>query len=340
MKNIALKLLVITICVFSIVSCGKEKEATSPSEKLTVRSVAPETIIVCVNGKNIIQSDADKELQNILMQYQGKIPPEQLLQLKLQFKEQAVESLINKQLLFDEADKQNIQAEESEIESEIKRITAQFESPEKLKQQLKMMGVSEEKLRNDIKQNYRIEKLIKIKLPAVTITDEEAGQFYKENTESFTTPEQIQVSHILFSLSDNATDEIKKQKRQKLGAVLEQLKKGDDFGELARKHSDCPSKEQGGDLGSFPRGSMAKAFEDAAFSLKKGEVSNIVETQFGLHLIKLIERKETQTAPLDQVKEKISSYLETQKQNKEMTAYLDTLRAAAKIDYKEITKKN
>ena len=251
-----------------------------------------------------------------------------------------MESLINKLILFEEADKNKIQIEDGGVDTELKRIAAQFETPEKFKEQLTQMGMSEEKMREDIKQNYRIEKLLKNKLPVITVTDEETALFYKENPENFATPEKITAAHILLSISDNATDEIKKQKRQELEAVLEQIKGGADLAELALKYSDCPSKEQGGKLGSFSRGSMVKPFEDVAFNLKKDEVSGIVETQFGLHLIKLIDRTEAQTTPLEQVKDKISLYLEAQKQNQEVAAYLATLRSTAKIDYKEGTKKN
>jgi len=298
------------------------------------------SVVATVNGKDIVQGEVEKELQNILMQYQGRVPPQQIIQLQSQFKKQAVESLINKQLLFEETDKQNIEASDEEIDAEVKKASAQFETPEKFKERLEQMGMSEEKLREDIKQNYRIEKLLKSKLPAITVTDEDISLFYKENPENFSVPEQIQASHILLSLEPDASDEVKKEKRSELQAVLEKIKKGDDFAELARNHSDCPSKEKGGELGSFPRGAMVKAFEDVAFNLKKDEVSDVVETQFGFHIIKLTGRTEASTTPIEKVKDKISTYLETQKQSKEVAAYLETLRSAAKIDYTESAKEN
>ena len=348
MNGVGMKLLVIAICIFSVMSCNKKEEpAVLPSvAEPEMNAVQPEAkvdenfVVVSVNGKDIIQGEVEKELQNILMQYQGRVPPQQMVQLQSQFKKQAVESLINKQLLFEETDKQNIEASDEEIEAEVKKVSAQFETPEKFKERLEQMGMSEEKLREDIKQNYRIEKLIKSKLPEITVTDEDISLFYKENPENFSVPEQIQASHILLSLEPDASDEVKKEKQSELQAVLEKIKKGDDFAELARKHSDCPSKEKGGELGSFPRGAMVKAFEDVAFNLKKDEVSDVVETQFGFHIIKLTGRTEASTTPLEQVKDKISTYLETQKQSKEVAAYLEKLRSAAKIDYTESAKEN
>jgi len=345
MKGVGMKLLVVAICIFAVMSCNKKEEpAVLPSvaepEMNAVQPIDENSVVVSVNGKDIIQGEVEKELQNILMQYQGRVPPQQMVQLQSQFKKQAVESLINKQLLFEETDKQNIEASVEEIDAEVKKVAAQFETPEKFKERLEQMGMSEEKLREDIKQNYRIEKLIKSKLPEITVTDEDISLFYKENPENFSVPEQIQASHILLSLEPDASDEVKKEKRSELQAVLEKIKKGDDFAELARKHSDCPSKEKGGELGSFPRGAMVKAFEDVAFNLKKDEVSDVVETQFGFHIIKLTGRTEASMTPIEQVKDKISTYLETQKQSKEVAAYLETLRSAAKIDYTESAKEN
>jgi peptidyl-prolyl cis-trans isomerase C len=348
MNGVGMKLLVVAICIFAVMSCNKKEEpAVLPSAaEPEMNAVKPETkvdensVVVSVNGKDIIQGEVEKELQNILMQYQGRVPPQQMVQLQSQFKKQAVESLINKQLLFEETDKQNIEASDEEIDAEVKKASAQFETPEKFKERLEQMGMSEEKLREDIKQNYRIEKLLKSKLSATTVTDEDINLFYKENPENFSVPEQIQASHILLSLEPDSSDEVKKEKQSELQAVLEKIKKGDDFAELARKHSDCPSKEKGGELGSFPRGAMVKAFEDVAFNLKKDEVSDVVETQFGFHIIKLTGRTEVSTTPIEQVKDKISTYLETQKQSKEVAAYLETLRSAAKIDYTESAKEN
>lgn len=339
MKNRVLNGLIVLIVVMIMAGCGKKEPAGPAAEAGTAKAMLADTVVVSMNGHEIKQKDVDRELENILAQYQGRVPPQQLLQLQTQFREQAVESLINKQVLSAEADKQNIQVTDNETETELKRISSQFESPEKFKQQLDMMGMTEEKVREDIRQNYRIEKLLKSHLPEITVSDEDTEKFYRENTDSFTTPEQIQASHILLAIADNATDEVKKQKREELTAVLGQIRGGADFAELAKKHSDCPSKEQGGSLGSFARGSMVKPFEDAAFAMKKDEVSDIVETQFGLHLIKLTGRTEAQVAPLAQVKDRISEYLKSQKQNEAVGAYLETLRKAANIEYAEEVKK-
>lgn len=348
MNGVVIKMLVVAICVFSVMSCNKKEEAPvlPPVAEQEMNEVQPEVkvdenaVAVSVNGKDIIQREVEKELQNILMQYQGRVPPQQMIQMQPQLEKQAVESLINKQLLVEELDRQKIEVSDEEIDAEVAKVSAQFETPEKFKEKLEELNLSEEKLRKDIKQNYRIEKLLKSKMPEIKVTDEDISLFYKENPQNFTVPEQVQASHVLFSIEPDALDEIKNEKRSELQSVLEKIKKGDDFAELARKYSDCPSKEQGGELGSFPRGAMVKAFDDVAFNLKEGEVSDIVETQFGFHIIKLTGRTEASTTPLEQVKDQITAYLEAQKQSKEVAAYIETLRSAAKIDYAESAKEN
>jgi len=330
--------ILLTILVL-MTGCGGKEGAGPGTKAKTAKAVLADVVVASVDGQEIRQKDVDRELQNILAQYQGQVPPQQLLQLQARFREQAVESLINKQILSAEANKQKIRVTDNETETELKRISEQFETPEKFKQRLAMMGITEGKLRRDIKQNYKIEKLLRLQMPKATPGDGEVEKFYKENPETFTTPEQIQASHILLSVADNATDETKKQKREELAAVLAQLRAGADFAELAKKHSDCPSKEQGGSLGSFARGSMVKAFEDAAFSLKEGEISDIVETPFGLHIIKLTGRTEKEVAPFAQVKDRIQTYLKSQKQNEAVGAYLETLRKGVKIEYAASEKK-
>jgi peptidyl-prolyl cis-trans isomerase C len=109
---------------------------------------------------------------------------------------------------------------------------------------------------------------------------------------------------------------------------------------MARNHSECPSKGKGGDLGFFGRGSMVKPFEEVAFKLKKGEVGHIVETQFGFHLIKLVDRREAHKTPLEQARDTISAHLKTQKQSQALSAYLDELRQNTKINYAEGAQQN
>ena len=145
------------------------------------------------------------------------------------------------------------------------------------------------------RENYMTEPQVKLHFLAFpyvaentpVIPDEELESFYRENFSRFSIPEQRSARHILIKTSEEDTEDILAEKRNKAEQVLELAKSGEDFTELAKQYSEGPTGPRGGDLGTFTRGRMVKPFDDAAFSLKEGEISDIVETHFGFHIIKL-----------------------------------------------------
>jgi foldase protein PrsA len=164
----------------------------------------------------------------------------------------------------------------------------------------------------------RIRKLLE---PKTTVTDDQIKQYFEQNKASFNTPEEVRASHILVKTKAEAE------------AILTQLKGGADFATLAKEKSIDPgSKDKGGDLDFFPRGVMEKPFEDAAFALKtKGELSPIIQTSNGYHIIKLTDRKEAHTATLDEEKAKIKDQLVTQQISELSQQWLADLKSKAKI---------
>ena len=166
-----------------------------------------------------------------------------------------------------------------------------------------------------------VEKIIE----KVEVTDEDAKKFYDENPTQFAQPEQIHASHIL--VSDD----------EEMEKVLAELKADETFEDVARKYSICPSKENSGDLGFFGRGQMVKEFEDAAFNLKVGEVSEPVKTQFGVHVIRLEEKKEESKIPIAEVMEQLKPYLLQQKRSEAYQEVLAQLKEEYKIEKIEPT---
>jgi peptidyl-prolyl cis-trans isomerase D len=142
------------------------------------------------------------------------------------------------------------------------------------------------------------------------ISDDELLREYNRNIEQYTIPEQRQVRHILLLTNDSDTPEQISEKRAAISTILEKAKAGEDFGELAKQFSEDGSAGRGGDLGFFSRGQMVKPFEDAAFSLNDGEISDIVQTQFGFHIIKLEAIKEGAVRPFDEAKGEIAASLQ------------------------------
>lgn len=171
------------------------------------------------------------------------------------------------------------------------------------------------------RENYMTEPQVKLHFLAFpyvaenkpAIPDEELESFYRENFSRFSIPEQRSARHILIKTSEEDTEDILAEKRNKAEQVLELAKSGEDFTELAKQYSEGPTGPKGGDLGSFTRGRMVKAFDDAAFSLNEGEISDIVETQFGFHIINLEKIEPAYTRTLEEVKGEIEAELQAQK---------------------------
>jgi peptidyl-prolyl cis-trans isomerase D len=145
------------------------------------------------------------------------------------------------------------------------------------------------------------------------ISDAAVQQYYDDHASAYTQPEQVHARHILFKVDPAATADDKAKVRQRAEAVLAQVKAGGDFAELAKQYSEDSSKDQGGDLGSFSRGKMVKPFEDAAFGLAPGGISDIVESPFGFHIIKVEDKEEVRTRTVDEVKPEIVSALKKEK---------------------------
>ena len=163
-------------------------------------------------------------------------------------------------------------------------------------------------------------------------TDAEAKDFYDKNPDKFKRPETVRASHILLRVDPNADDATKKQTRAKIDEVLKQAKSGTDFAALAKQNSQDGSAAQGGDLGFFPKEKMVPAFADVAFALKTGDISDVVTTQFGLHIIKATDRKPAGLVPLDEVSAQVKKFLNEQKKQQLAQAFIAQVRQKAKIE--------
>ena len=151
------------------------------------------------------------------------------------------------------------------------------------------------------------------KKPAVS--DEEVEAYYRQTFNRYSSPEQRSARHILFKTAEGESEEMLSEKYQRTEEVLDMARSGEDFAELAKQFSEGPTGPKGGDLGTFSRGRMVKPFEDAVFALSEGEISDVVETQFGFHIIKLEKIEPARIKSLDEVKGSIIATLQKQKSN-------------------------
>ncbi len=288
--------------------------------------------VATVNGKPISAEEFNRELENIKMRFSSSgqvLNKAQLMALKAR----VLENLINRELLYQESMKKGIKVSKEEVEAKMKEVRARFPTEEQFKAALARAGMTEETLRLQLERALAIDKYVKKEFGSrVKVTEEDAKKFYDEHPEQFAEPEQVRASHILVKVPSGADKAQKEKALKKIKKIQERAKKGEDFAKLAKEYSEGPSAKRGGDLGFFPRGRMVKSFEDAAFGLKTGNISDIVETQFGYHIIKVTGKKKAGKIPFEKIKDRLVEFLKDQKVRQEVVAHLNTLKKQAKIE--------
>jgi peptidyl-prolyl cis-trans isomerase C len=292
---------------------------------------APEDNIAMVNGVAIPRADFDREFSAVQMRLsmQGQaIDDTQISAIK----NNILESLISRELLYQESQKVGIKAEDKAVEEEFSEWRKQFPDEAQFKEMMANMNLSEDILKAEIRQRMVIEQFIEKQFTNLSVSDKEIKEYYDTHPDLFKQPEQVKASHILIKVDPKAEESKKTEARKKIEGVQERLKKGEDFATVAKEVSEGPSNVKGGDLGYFERGQMVKPFEDVAFALTTGEISSIVETQFGYHLIKSFDKKPETTAPYTEIKDRLGEYLKQEKKMKEIRAYGDKLKENAKIE--------
>ncbi len=195
------------------------------------------------------------------------------------------------------------------------------------------MGLTEDEVKMQISRGLAIRALIEQQIASkIVITDTETKAYYDGNSQMFKQPAQVKASHILIKVDAGADDAQKAEARKKIEMVQQKIKAGGDFAELAKEYSEGPSNSRGGDLGLFRRGQMVKPFEDAAFAMQANEVSDIIETRFGYHIIKVYEVKPEQTLAYADIKDKLNQRIKQEKVEKDANLYISQLKKDAKIE--------
>lgn len=293
-------------------------------------------VAVTVNGVVITEGQIEEKVAPRLARIGSQLSPAVVQQYKGRMRMQVLEGMILEQLLDEQVKKAGIAITESDVNEKIAEIIGQQGmSIDDFKARLQAQGQDFEQVKREIGKSVGYEKLIDSQLSSKDINDADITTYYEQNKEEFSTPEQVQASHILVTPDHNNPDAnaAKAQAKAKAEKLLKELKGGADFATLAKENSDCPSKARGGDLGMFGKGQMVKPFEDVAFALKPGELSDVVETQFGYHIIKVTLHKPAEMMPLEKVKPQIGRMLLDRKRAEFFKTYRDKLKAEAKIVY-------
>lgn len=290
------------------------------------------TVIAEVNGAKVYKEEFDKQFDMFVRQITAQANTQPTAEELQEMRKVVLDDLIEYKMLLAESAKQGIKVDKSEIDAEINNLKQNFVNENGFAAALKQANMTEAEFTDRIKDGIAIQKLIEKQVAdQVRVTDAETKAFYDANPAFFEQDERVHARHILIRVEPNASAIEKDKAKKKLEEVLLALKNGGDFADLAIKYSEDPSKVMGGDLGYFTKGRMVKPFEEAAFKLKPGEVSGIIETQFGYHLIKVEDHQQPRTIPYEEIKDLIADNLTMQKKQEAAGKYIESLYQKAKI---------
>jgi len=285
-----------------------------------------------VNGQAIPMPELQTAVRNVVKQ--NGMNPENLDTFMGQFGPRILDQLIDGELLFQAAVKEDYKAADEDVDAAFAGISERYEAPEEFKAEMETRGFTETSLRDNISKQLSIQKFIEESIISeAAVPEETVREAFDQNPQNFTSEEEVKASHILINSAENDPQEKKDEALKRAQEIAAKAKAdGADFAELARTNSEGPSAPSGGDLGFFTRGRMVKPFEEVAFSMKVNEVSDPVLTQFGYHIIKVTDRKEGSNTTFEEVKERLEQDLKNRMVNELIGQKLSALRAEATIE--------
>jgi peptidyl-prolyl cis-trans isomerase C len=307
---------------------GKQTPAAEPAVK-PVPAQLPE-IVARVNGEPIGKAEFENAVQALETQNRGPVPADQ----RDRIYRGVLDQIVGYKLLLQETAARKIAVPDAEIEARIAKIRGQFPNEAAFNQALTEQKVTLEQLRADARSELLVTKMLQAEVEAkAAVKPQQITDFYQNNPDKFQQGQRVRASHILIAFPPNADAAAKQTAKAKAEGVLKDVKAGKDFATLAKENSQDPgSAPNGGDLNFFERGQMVGPFDQAAFALKPGETSDLVETQFGYHIIRLTEKQDARTVPIDEVRLQIQQFLENQNRQEATQAFVEALKAKGKVE--------
>ena len=286
-------------------------------------------VIARVNGQDVTKEEFDRIIKTMEARAGQPIPPDR----RDEIMRGAIDQLVVYTLLSQESRNRGIKIDDKEIDEKMAQLKSQFPTQDAFDKALKERGMTVESLRKDARVDLSVTRLMEAETAAIPgPSDLEAKDFYTKNPERFQQKEAVRASHILIRVDEKADAAAKKKARAEIDAVLKQAKGGADFAKLAQQHSQDGSAAQGGDLNYFDKGAMVPAFDKVAFELKPGTISDVVTTQFGYHIIKVVDHRPGRVVPFEESSVQIKQFLGEQKKQQHSEAFIDGLKKKAKIE--------
>lgn len=274
-----------------------------------------------VNGATISSSAVQREVERSLRR--GEAPD----------RSKILDSLIRRELLYQAALESGTGMQAGDVDREMTRLRANFVSAEAFGRELGAMGLSEEGLRDEIRRGMTVKAFVEKRFGSgAPPSGKEVRSWYDARPELFRRPARVRASHILVRVDSSWEEERRDQAREKMEAVRNRLRKGEDFGALARQYSECYSASAGGDLGYFERSAMQEPFAEAAFTLKPGETSDIVQTRDGFHLIRVAAMEPEGQIPFEEARQEVERRMKLERGKEGAARLIEEMRKKAQVE--------
>jgi parvulin-like peptidyl-prolyl isomerase len=314
LRYAATLLLLVVVLSFAVASADDEKG---------------ETPVVKVNGVELRRSDLQIQIDKLLPQslYHGAITPSKMKEIE----KKALQALVEEELYYQEAKKQGLTADENAVRDRLNEVRKMFSSEEAMNETLKRNNMTMEMFREKVVRLQLVENLVR-KETRVSFSDKELDEYYGANKEKFIVPESVRLRYIWIMFDPTAPD-FRAKAKAKADEAFSRLKAGIDFSQVAWNYADNMSRVKGGDMGFIHRGRLPKDVEEVAFSLKKGELSDVIENDTGYHIMRVEDRKESRQLSFDEIRSKLERSLVSAEEKKRKAALLDRLKANARIEY-------
>lgn len=302
--------------------CSKKKESAAtafPDSLLT------DEVVATVNSEEILGSDL-----KVLAYTTTAASPDSLKNAA--FNNRLLDQMIDRIVFSQEATAAGVTVADTLVENMLGQFIMQFGGEERVGAMLAEMGLKREHIAKSFRRDMVIREYVQSKVePSIVVEEADSRAYYDQNQASFAAVDSVRARHIILMFRPDDTDETRAQRRQQITDIHKRARAGEDFAQLARQYSQDGAAQNGGDLGYFPREMMVKPFSDVAFSLRKGQISDVVETQFGYHVIQCVDKKTARKVTYEEARPRVDAMLRQRALGTELQNRLKRDRDAAII---------
>jgi len=303
---------------------------------VTTYAAIVDRIVAIVNHDVITLSELDKNVNSYMKRIEKTVPEDQLDAIEKHVRQMVLNELIDQRLITQEAKKRGLMATDRDVNDAITNIITQRKiTHEKLQYEIEQLGITFDEYREEVRAQLTKRNFLAGEIKSkITISKEEIGAYYREHRKDYEGKEAARIRQILILLPRDAADQTREKLRMRAEDILQQLRQGDSFSMLATEVSQGPAAKTGGDLGFVEKGLMLPDVDAAAFSLKIGEISDVIESPIGFHIIQVVDKRGEGVKPIESVREEIIGRIGDEKMENKFEEWLNEQREKAHIEVK------